>query len=105
MFIFRLSNTGEVEKVVNNAGTVKYDIGEILIDTIRILSTVKADNIVEIEAIPESNDVVGLHDLYLQLDIGKSHFEMIIDEHNIEDGLFYAKEDYWKKANAEGRSQ
>ena len=28
-----------------------------------------------------------------------------IDEHNIEDGLFYAKEDYWKKANAEGRSQ
>ena len=27
-----------------------------------------------------SNDVVGLQDLYLQLDIGKSHFEMIIDE-------------------------
>tara|TARA_B100000212_G_scaffold198365_1_gene149674 strand:- start:176 stop:400 length:225 start_codon:yes stop_codon:yes gene_type:complete len=33
------------------------------------------------------------------------NYEMIIDEHNIEDGLFYAKEDYWKKANAEGRSQ
>ena len=33
------------------------------------------------------------------------NFEMIIDEHNIEDGRFYAKEDYWKKANAEGRSQ
>ena len=33
------------------------------------------------------------------------NFEMIVEEHNIEDGLFYAKEDYWKKANAEGRSQ
>ena len=33
------------------------------------------------------------------------NYEMIIDEHNIEDGLFYAKEDYWKKANAQGRSQ
>tara|TARA_B100000287_G_scaffold272446_1_gene256586 strand:- start:568 stop:792 length:225 start_codon:yes stop_codon:yes gene_type:complete len=33
------------------------------------------------------------------------NFEMIVDEHNIEDGLFYAKEDYWKKANAEGRSK
>ena len=33
------------------------------------------------------------------------NYEMVIDEHNIEDGLFYAKEDYWKKANAEGRSQ
>ena len=28
-----------------------------------------------------------------------------IDEQNIDDGLFYAKEDYWKKANKEGRSQ
>ena len=33
------------------------------------------------------------------------NYEMVIDEHNIEDGLFYAKEDYWKKANAEGSSQ
>ena len=33
------------------------------------------------------------------------NFEMIVEEHNIEDGLFYAKEDYWKKANAEGGSQ
>ena len=33
------------------------------------------------------------------------NFEMIVEEHNIEDGLFYAKEDYWKKANAAGRSQ
>ena len=28
-----------------------------------------------------------------------------IDEYNVDDALFYAKEDYWKKANAAGRSQ
>ena len=30
------------------------------------------------------------------------NFEMIIEEHNIEDGLFYAKEDYWKKQMLKG---
>ena len=28
-----------------------------------------------------------------------------IDEYNVDDALFFAKEDYWKKANAAGRSQ
>ena len=28
-----------------------------------------------------------------------------IDENNVDDALFYAKEDYWKKRNAEGKSK
>ena len=28
-----------------------------------------------------------------------------IDENNVDEVLIFAKEDYWKKANAEGRSQ
>lgn len=28
-----------------------------------------------------------------------------IDENNVDEVLFFAKEDYWKKANAAGRSQ
>ena len=79
LIIFRLSNTGAVEIVNSNAGTVKYDIGEILIDTIRILSTIKADNVVEIEAIPDSNDVIGLKDLYLQLSISDSKINCVED--------------------------
>ena len=79
MIIFRLSNTGAVEIVNNNAGTVKYDIGEILIDTIRILSTIKGNNVVEIEAIPDSNDVIGLKDLYLQLSIADSKINVVED--------------------------
>ena len=79
MIIFRLSNTGAVEIVNNNAGTVKYDIGEILIDTIRILSTIKSDNVVEIQAIPDSNDIIGLKDLYLQLSIADSNISVVED--------------------------
>ena len=33
------------------------------------------------------------------------NLEMYLEKHNIQDHLFYAKEDYWKKANAAGRSQ
>ena len=79
LIIFRLSNTGAVEIVNSNAGTVKYDIGEILIDTIRILSTIKPDNVVEIEAIPDSNDIIGLKDLYLQFSISESNISVVED--------------------------
>ena len=36
--------------------------------------------IIEISACPKSNDVIGLQDLYLQLDIGQSVFTTIVDE-------------------------
>ena len=79
LFVFRLTTEGKVETVIANAGTVKYDIGEILIDTIRIISTDKADNVIEIQAIPESNDVIGLKDLYVQLSISDSDIGCIED--------------------------
>ena len=41
--------------------------------------------VIEIQATPTSNDVVGLQDLYLQLDISKSTFEMVSDQ--IESGI------------------
>ena len=53
--------------------------GEIIVDTVNIISTEKANNIIEIEAVPESNDVVGLKDLYLSLDISKSRINMLRD--------------------------
>ena len=40
---------------------------------------------IELSAEPRSNDVVGLQDLYLQLDISNSNFEMVVD--NIASGL------------------
>jgi len=79
LFFFKLDSTGNPSIVKAKAGTVKYDVGEILIDTVNITSTAASNNVIEIQAIPESNDVLGLKDLYVQLNISSSKFEMIDD--------------------------
>ena len=48
--------------------------------------------ILEISACPKSNDVIGLQDLYLQLDTSNSKFEPIVDE--ISSGLDPAASNY-----------
>ena len=51
-------------------------------NAINITSTVKkkfGDDIVELSAIPRSNDVIGLQDLYLQLDTSLSETTMVSD--------------------------
>jgi len=70
---------GTVRVISKSAGTVDYVKGEISLSTVNIISTEKPNNIVEIQAFPESNDVVGLRDLYLELDISKSKINMIKD--------------------------
>ena len=61
---------------------MNYVNGIITINAINILAGLQKDNqeIIEIQATPLSNDVVGLQDLYLQLDTSNSTFEMVSDE-------------------------
>ena len=78
--IFFTIGSDQVPVIIDkDAGTVKYDLGEILIDTVRIVSTIRPDNIIEVEAIPDSNDVLGLKDLYVQLSLDKSTFTPLAD--------------------------
>ena len=79
LFFFTLGPDNLPIVVKKNAGTVKYDVGEILIDTVRIISTEKPQNIIEVEAVPESNDVLGLKDLYVQLSVEKSTISPVLD--------------------------
>ena len=65
--------------IVQSAGVVNYETGEIIINTITITSTEKDNDIIEIQAYPESNDVVGLKDLYVSFDISKSQINMVKD--------------------------
>ena len=60
-------------------GTKEYVKGEILLNTINIISTVKSNNIIEIQAFPESNDILGLKDLYLNFSISSSSINMVKD--------------------------
>jgi hypothetical protein len=74
-----LQETGTNRVIVKNAGIVDYEKGEVILQTILITSTSLPDNIIEIQAIPESNDVVGLKDLYISLSVSKSTINMVRD--------------------------
>ena len=65
--------------IVASAGIVDYVHGEIILNTINITSTEKANNIIEVQAFPQSNDVIGLKDLYLSFAVGDSAINMVKD--------------------------
>ena len=69
----------ELRVVVKSVGTVNYNKGEIILNTINITSTTAANDLVEIQAFPDSNDVVGLKDLYLHFDVSNSKINMVKD--------------------------
>jgi len=73
------SDDGTYKVIVKSAGTVDYTKGEIIINTVNITSTIEPNNVIEIQAIPESNDVIGLTDLYLDFAVSKSTINMIKD--------------------------
>jgi len=76
-----LSET-EMQVLRRNVGTVDYERGEILLNPIKIIGTSKFESdfpIIEVQAVPYSNDVIGLQDLFLQLDISKSNISVISD--------------------------
>ena len=70
---------GQIRVVSKSAGVVDYIHGEVKLTTINIQSTVKENNVIEVQAFPESNDVVGLRDLYLELSVSKSTINMLRD--------------------------
>jgi len=73
--------------VKRNVGTIDYKKGVITLNPINIISgkLKNGQTVLEISACPKSNDVIGVQDLYLQLDISSSTFDMVID--NISSGL------------------
>ena len=79
IFFFTYTEGGTPVVIKKNAGTVDYMHGEILIDTVNILSTVIANNVIEIQAIPHSNDIVGLNDLYVKFDMSNTKVNMVQD--------------------------
>ena len=65
--------------IKNNAGVIYYQKGEILLDTVSIIAT-ESPNGIEIEAIPESNDLIALKDIYLDLSMEKLVVNMVEDK-------------------------
>lgn len=76
IFFFKLVNSVPYV-VANNVGTVNYKKGEIMLNSVIFTSYQGTE--IQIEATPESNDVIGLRELYLQLDTKNSSVNLIED--------------------------
>ena len=80
--LFSLDAPGSTTPLIerSNVGVVNYKTGRMTLNPINIISgkTKDAQQIMEISVVPHSNDVIGLQDLYLQLDT--SNVEMVVDE-------------------------
>ena len=80
--LIRLISPTQPQIVRRNVGSIDYIKGEVKLKPINIISTIvnKGIPIIEISAIPYSNDVIGLQDLYLQLDTNNLSINMIADQ-------------------------
>jgi len=81
VFLFKLNSPTEPVILRRSIGTIDYLKGEIKLNPINIISTdvFRGTNLVEISATPYSNDVIGLQDLYLQLDPFNMKVNMVTD--------------------------
>ena len=97
---------GKIRVIVKSAGTVNYGEGEILLGTVNITSTELSNNIVEIQAYPESNDIVGLKELYLYFDVSKSTINMVRDVITSGDdisGVVFNSKNYYTSSYSNGK--
>jgi len=76
LFLFQIDSDSSVKILSASFGSVDYAKGEVILDTVNITSTLLPDNIIEIQAIPQSNDVLARKELYLQFDVSNSNFFM-----------------------------
>lgn len=82
IIFFKLTASDQYKVVKSKAGTVDYEKGEIKLFPTNFNTTIKNDgeeNIIQISAIPASNDIIGLQDLYLQLDVNNSVLNTVSD--------------------------
>ena len=79
MSIVKVGKDGKIDVLAKEVGIVDYMKGEIILNTINIVETSAPNDIIEIQAFPESNDVIGLKDLYVSLDIPHSKINMTKD--------------------------
>jgi hypothetical protein len=84
LFLFTLQNPNATDPTIvrRNVGRIDYVKGVVTLNPINIQSTQKVidgQSTIQIVVTPQSNDVIGLQDLYLQLDVNNSVFEMVND--------------------------
>lgn len=80
LLLFRIGPDGNPEVLESNIGTVNYTTGELLIDSLNITSTSLSNGVIEVECLPQSYDIIGLRDLFLDISVERSTVTMIKDD-------------------------
>ena len=82
VFLFTYGSSAASRSVKRTVGRINYETGEINLVAIKVLNTKKKKygiNIIQISASPRSNDIIGLQDIYLQLDVNNSEVDVVTD--------------------------
>jgi len=82
LFLFTYGRSASSRSVKRTVGRINYEKGEINLVAINILNTAMKKfgiDIIQISASPRSNDVIGLQDIYLQLDVNNSEVSVLSD--------------------------
>ena len=92
--LIRLNSASEASIVRRNIGSIDYIKGEIKLNPINIISTSinRQFPLIEISAVPYSNDIIGLQDLYIQLDTNNVTINSVSDR--ISSGYDISGSDY-----------
>ena len=79
--LIQLTSSTQSKTIKKSIGTIDYTRGEIKLFPINITNTVvnKGFPVIEISASPCSNDILGLHDLYLNVDMENIDISAISD--------------------------
>jgi hypothetical protein len=75
----KLDSNNKAITVVKEAGSVDYIKGEVILYTTKIISTDVVGGLVEVQMYPESNDVIGLKNIYIALASDRSTINMLKD--------------------------
>ena len=85
IMLIQLEASNQAKVIKKSIGTIDYKKGEIKLSPINITNTVvnKGFPLVEISGSPCSNDVLGLHDLYIQLPMENVTINTISDSDDL----------------------
>jgi hypothetical protein len=82
IFMFKLDSPTEPVILKRNIGTIDYITGSIKLNPLNVISTevTRGTSLIEVSSCPYSNDVLGLRDLYLQMDTSYLTVNMVPDQ-------------------------
>ncbi len=86
MMLIQLEASNQAKIIKKSIGTIDYERGEIKLSPINITNTMvnKGFPLIQISGSPCSNDVLGLHDLYVQLDLTNTLINALPDSSDME---------------------